>query len=365
MKRTPSRTEGSRIEEPKGPWKGFQDLPAWYHRLLHKVIDHDMKYAPIGYSEDPVRDSDFYEDLSDVDLGEAGKEDNEGKDEGTPGSASESQARDNCSCNGEDSECDCLEEEEEKEEEEYDWDYESESERSYDGSDADLYYELKERREELQKELAESREETRARQATQHKFELEKEREVRAVYSAFKKDRKKGTQFPLDIHKTSRSYELFSCDYVEHLWSDLQCTRRLDIEVFDERLLKTMTGKHNAELLGEVRGQIYLDGGTCCDFGPFEPPRFARRRTSTYKAERRYDVSIRFVGKRHVKVMLPRQFVSCDGSRPLSDSAPDVFTFYGILIDHEKRIADRKAARNRATSPGETIFDMDLDMGYC
>lgn len=143
------------------------------------------------------------------------------------------------------------------------------------------------------------------------------------MYRSFKKDRKKGIQLPLDIHKTSRSYELSSCDYVEHLWSDLQCTKRLDIEAFDERFLRTTSRKHNAKLLGKINGQIYLDGGTCCEFGPFEPPRFARRKTYTYRAERLYDISIRFVGERHVKVMLPRDFVSCDGARPLSDSAPE------------------------------------------
>lgn len=80
----PLRTEGPCIEKPKGPWKSFQDLPAWYHRLLHKVIDHDMNYDGMRYSGDPVGDDDFEEDLSDLD-----KED----DEDTPDSAPESQAR--------------------------------------------------------------------------------------------------------------------------------------------------------------------------------------------------------------------------------------------------------------------------------
>ncbi|ROW08894.1 hypothetical protein VMCG_02866 [Cytospora schulzeri] len=130
------------------------------------------------------------------------------------------------------------------------------------------------------------------------------------------KERKKGTRFPLDVHKTSRSYELHSCDYVEHLWSTLR-----------ERQYRLAWGG---------RWQIHLDSATCCDFGLFEPPRLARRKTSTYKADTRHDISSRFVGERHVKVMLPREFVTCDGSRPISDSAPAVFTFYGTMINIKK-----------------------------
>lgn len=96
-------------------------------------------------------------------------------------------------------------------------------------------------------------------------------------------------------------------------------------------------------MIGKVYGHVYLDGATCCDFGPFEPPRFVEMETFTVRADKLYDVSIMFLDERHVKVMVPRDFVTRDGSRPVSDSAPEVFTFYGILMDIDERIAKTMA----------------------
>lgn len=318
-------------------------LPAWKQRLMltRKLVNEGRVEGVTGEcgSVDCLDDSVFYEDLSDLESDATDMESNEEMDqcasEGASDSPEEQEDEDPDAADtddAEDSEDDNL----------YDG---FESDMSYEGSDADLYYQVKERREEVK----ESRIEHEALKKKQRRFEFEKENEVRAVYKSFKKDRKKGIQFPLSIHKTARSYELFSCDHVEHLWDDVsQCTRRLDIDVYDEALLQTLSGGYNANELGQVHGRIYLDGATTCDFGPFEPPRFARRRTSTYRAEGLYDVSVRFVGENHVRVMLPREFVTCDGSRPVSESAPEVFTFYGIVIDFDKRIADSRRARECA-----------------
>lgn len=90
--------------------------------------------------------------------------------------------------------------------------------------------------------------------------------------------------------------------------------------MFDEPFVETISGNQNADLLGEVYGQVYLDDGTCCNSGPFEPPRLAAWETFTYKAKEQYDVSIRFVIDRHVEVMLPREFVTCEELRPVSES---------------------------------------------
>ncbi|KUI71205.1 hypothetical protein VM1G_06859 [Cytospora mali] len=366
----PLRANGSRVEETKGPWKRFQDLPAWYHRLLPKVIEHDMKSTHdylYPADDNPVHDSDFYEDLSELDSDgtdmEVDEEDKEEEEDvGTSESTSESQVQDRRSYNGMGSEGHCLEEDaDEDEDEEDDGDYNDfGSEQSYDGSDAGLYYQLKEQRDELKQ----SRKDEWAKKKEQCRWELEKENEVRVAYKAFKKDRKKGIQFPLNVHKTSRSYQLYCVDHTKHVWDPLPVTKRLDINVCDGHKLKTMSAEDDAEFLGQIYGQIYIASGSNCSFGPFDPPRFATRKTYTYEAEEQYDVLIRFVGERYVKVMLPQETVFGVVSQPVPDSAPEVFTYYGILIEFEKRILERKAAMDRHPSPGETFFEMSHPMGW-
>lgn len=232
----PLRTKGSHIEKRKGPWKGAKDLPAWFHRLSAKAKERNMKRLARGYDyygeyHDPVHDSDFYEDLSEIESEGADKEDDLDKD-----SASEPPARDDCSCNGGDPECGCMDGSEGASV----FDDGFGSDMSYDADDVEYYYyELMERRADLKFD----RIQVRARKAKKHHSDLEKEEEVRAVYEALKKDHEKGIQTPLNNHITSKSYELFSCDYVEHLYDEnFQCTMRLDTDVWDKALLRLVSG---------------------------------------------------------------------------------------------------------------------------
>lgn len=87
-----------------------------------------------------------------------------------------------CECGEENPECDC------KFENGDDMDEEDESERSYDGSDAGYYYELKEEREERKQEkLREQKEKERQRD-----IERTKEEEVRVAYRSLNKAERKG-----------------------------------------------------------------------------------------------------------------------------------------------------------------------------
>lgn len=228
-----------------------------------------MNFATGDYSsgdDNPVDDSGFHEDLPEIDSGGTSKQ-WDGEEDGPL----KPQARGSWSCSGEDSGCDCLEEIEG----ESDWDDGFGSDRSYNGTDADINHGLKEYH----------RQDIRVRKVTRTELELERENEVRAVHP-------QSAQQPQNV-KVLRALFL---DYVEHLWKEyFQCIRRLDIDVFDERFVETISQNQNTDLLGEVHGQVYLDDGTFCSFGPFEPPRFAARETFTYKAKGQYDISIIFV----------------------------------------------------------------------
>jgi hypothetical protein len=104
-----------RVGKNRHKQKATRPLPAWYYRVVS-----------LGY----IKDRDPYPEDFDEDLSELGSSDKSDEKE--------------CVCDGEDSDCECELGDEDKE-----------SERSYDGSDAGNYYELKEIRKERKRELLE------------------------------------------------------------------------------------------------------------------------------------------------------------------------------------------------------------------
>jgi hypothetical protein len=109
-----------------------------------------------------------------------------------------------------------------------------ESERSYDGSDANLYYEMKEDRKERKRKLLE----TRNKKEKALEFEKEKVDEVNAAYISFKKARqqakKNSKTIPIDF-TVGRSYKLYSTEHVELLYNDsIYPTKRVDFHYLDE-----------------------------------------------------------------------------------------------------------------------------------
>lgn len=118
-----------------------------------------------------------------------------------------------------------------------------ESERSYDGSDADYYYELKDEREERKRELLQRRREI------QQKLEFEKSKkdEVNAAYKSFKKASrraiKKGRTISIDSI-VGQSFNLFSSDHVERFYYDtLYGSKYIDFYYLDEDVDKRRLAK--------------------------------------------------------------------------------------------------------------------------
>ena len=325
----PLRSKASRVEKPPRAKKDSRSLPSWYFRVLAFSYDGDREVEPW----------DFDEDLSEL------EDDSE-------------QERDTVK--------QLNEEEEEKEEEEEE---EEESERSYDGSDADYYYELKEAREERKQEKLRER---KAKES-QREVEKNKEDEVRTAYRSLDTAEKGGkttTIGPL----AGQSFRLFCSDHVDYFYSDLYGTKRVDFYHLGDMELGDMENHHPDEQepgdeAGMMYGDVYLDGNTNCNFGPFRPPKLASRKVFEMKSGDD-KLSFQFIGNGYLKLRVSREMVFMDPYRTSPRSpppaAPEVFEFSGILLDWEKEEKERQemiAKAQRSPSPRESWFEMNHPMG--
>lgn len=100
-----------------------------------------------------------------------------------------------------------------------------------------------------------------------------------------------------------------------------------------------------------MRGLVYLNAEAGYKFGPFHPRKTASREVITMSSDEGDELSLEFIGNGFLRLTLSREMVftrmwySKDPHPPPSPppDAPEVFGFIGILRDHEKEEAERKA----------------------
>ncbi|KAJ6437660.1 reverse transcriptase [Purpureocillium lavendulum] len=164
-----------------------RELPAWYYRLVALTIKEDRDVSP----------EDFDEDLSD--LNEAGR--NSERESNTIIA--------NCECDDEDSECECQLHSDAAD---------TLSERSYSGSDADFYYELRDEREERKWELRDMKEREGTAKRRRRELERNREEEVQAACELLRQTDVGGCRPRLDPI-AGKTFYLFSVDHVDHCYN--------------------------------------------------------------------------------------------------------------------------------------------------
>ncbi|RMZ87475.1 hypothetical protein DV736_g5298, partial [Chaetothyriales sp. CBS 134916] len=238
------------------------------------------------------------------------------------------------------------------------------SDRSYDGSDADHYYELKgEREERKQEKLQERIAKDRARQ-----MESAKEEEVRAAYQSLLKAENEHKTILVEA-LVGQGFKLFCSNHVEHFYSDLYATKRVDFYYLDTvGHLSPDEHKHETNML---YGDIYLNARSNCSFGPFRPPQRASRKAVRVKScDGEYELSFQFIGNGYLKLRVTQEMVFMNPytNRPRAPppNVPGVFEFVGIWRDREREKAERQEwlKAHRSPSPRESWFEMNHPMGW-
>jgi hypothetical protein len=291
-----------------------QKLPAWYYRVLAVSIKEDREIYP----------KDFDEDLSDL-------------------------------------EDDSEEEQEEEEDDDNDNDDDKMSDRSYNRSDADCYYELKEEREERKRELQKIREYEQKAKEKQQRFERNKEKEVQSACEAFKSGKESKTAPLKSI--ASKTFRLHSTDHVKHCYNS-DVYKYIEFYCLDE----------DGQLLleqgaGQINRHIYFNLDNFCNLRPFSPPKHASLdncRLQDFDAK--YDLTIQFLSNDYLKLKVGRELVLKNMPQP--PHAPEFFEFVGISSDREKE--KEKAERERREGidrfapplPRESWFEMNHPMGW-
>lgn len=258
-------------------------------------------------------------------------------------------------------------------------DADMESERSYDGKEADYYYELKEEREERKREKLEKR------KVVDRERELQwaKEDEFDAAYESLEAAEEEGKTIPTEPLR-KQSFELFCGDAVDYFFHDTAPRMKVDFFVYelgdmwsDDPDYYTAPpgpdairedGVPNGEA-DSLHGNVYLNASTDCNFGPFRAPKQASREALTLSSDNGDDLFFEFIGNGFLRLTLSREMVFTRMRRyhsppPPPRGAPEYFEFVGILRDFEKEAAERKERLSRrARSPRETWFELNHPMG--
>ncbi|KAK4131659.1 hypothetical protein BT67DRAFT_451532 [Trichocladium antarcticum] len=331
----PLRAAVSRVEKSRAAPRDSRSLPPWYYRVIALHYNGAIDVEPWDF---------------DTDLSELEEEEEEEEEERGDVKEMKEEEGDDCECDGDDAECTCQSETESVE-----------SERSYDGSDADDYYFLKESREERKLEKLPEREE---RQQTLD-FVRAREEEVRAAYKSLDKT--------IAIDSPARdSFRLFCTDHAEHFYHpSYYPTKRVDfyhhdLDDEDNPYVDRMKFENGTDV---IYGDIYLDVNTRCSFEPFRLPKHASReavKVRGYYRNGTSELSFRFLGNGYLTLSIPREIVFMGCARGPPPTAPEVFEFAGILPDREKERkedAERFKMLSERSSYRETWFEMNHPMG--
>jgi hypothetical protein len=117
----------------------------------------------------------------------------------------------------------------------------------------------------------------RKKKERQQDIEKTKEEEVRALYGSLNKAEKEHKTIPVGL-LAGQSFKLFCNDHVDHFYSELYATKRVDFYHLDDTNNPRL---HKQKPSGEadmLYGDVYLDANANCNFGPFRPPKRASRK---------------------------------------------------------------------------------------
>lgn len=318
---------------PRHP--SWQQLPKWCYRCLGITIEQDRDIYPCDFDED-ISDLD---DGSEVDVHKKKR-------------ASISQE---CECDEDDCECESSSEDDE----------DSMSERSYDGSDCEYYYELKDQREDRKRELRKLEKLKEKEKEELYPFEREKEEEVQSAYDSLKKTGKEGKTVSLAPITVAGHFRLYSTDHIEYCYElgDYP-TKYIEFYYLDEsdQLLLDREARKKAK---KIYGHIYFNGDCGCSFRPFKPPKHASLDNHTLKSDdRKYSLTIQFLSNDYLKLKVGYDLVSND--KPQPQDVPEIFDFVGIRLDVVKEREQRMASvkRKRSPSPRDSWFERTHSMGH-
>lgn len=325
----PLRPRASRVEKAR---KSRAELPSWYHRVVCLRWDQ----SSFGYTNP----RDFDEDLSELSSEEESEEDSEEESEEEDDSDELEEEEEDCECGGEDVECVC------QFSDEYDSE-DDESERSYHGSDADWYYEMKEEREERKREKLEERLELY--KYRQLKFVRSKEEEVRAACESTRKAQAEERRIPV-TSLADQEFELFCSDYVDHFCKNGRVVTGWVEFIHPDDMDRDSDepDKKSDDDAGLMYGMLCLDGNASCSFGPFFPPTLATRRPVRVEScDGKYTLRFDFLCDDYLKLRVSRKFVFMNTSAspanpPPLGPAPEVFEFLGIWVDPEREDEDEE-----------------------
>ena len=281
-----------------------EELPGWFHRLLPKheaYFDEDNWDKPSSVGE-----SDFDEDLSSLEEDDIGIEvelDDAGQEE------AEKQG------------------------------YVCSEDESYDGSDAEAYYELKEKRDDYKQ----TKKEAKNDHESEIRYEEEMEIAVRDALRRAGQKRQKGQ--PLDIKSMGRhGFDLFCCDHVKQFYGDLYSSKSVSF-------YNSKRWSAESEFMGDSRTKrmrivhrSWYGVGDLCRGGEFvfeiPNPREVSSLTPVMARtiEGHHELSVTFISDAYVILRIPRAVVFGLASDldykpffpPNRHEAPEVFDFYGI-----------------------------------
>lgn len=311
-----------------------RELPAWYRRLVILTITEDRDVEPW----------DFDEDISELGEGEGNESD--GSDVA-------------CTCDDED-DCEC-----------YLSGDDEESERSYTGSDADYYYELKEQRTDRKMQLHDEKEQQQEERNSTREDESRKEQIVYAAYEAMLEAEKGGDSPRLVLESiTNKSFDLYSVDHVDHCYHDFYRSKYVEFYHIEED--EECCKPPDAE--AKITGHAYLSADSGCQFVPFHPPKTAGCQKIPLKAQAsECEPVFQFINNNYLimTVKAKSRMISRDVRTTEVANIPDVFTFVGIHMDPkeqkrqileemEERASKRRA---RSVSPRDTYFERSHPMG--
>ncbi|KAF4986293.1 hypothetical protein FDECE_16026 [Fusarium decemcellulare] len=296
--------------------------PSWYCRLVVLGIKKNRD----------IRPHDFDEDLSDLEeSGETAEND--------------AFAEEECGCEGSDCECESL-----------DGDTgDNQSEKSYNGSDADYYYELKFEREERKRELRDCRERERKAKEERRVSEIQKVKEVQEAYENLQELLRRGDTPPKLDSLSRKHFKLYSLDHFDYRYNEIHYgSKYIEFHSLED---STAPGDkpRPKDKAARGNGHIYFDGNCGYDFLRFRHRKKAGLKEYRLKGDDKFDVKICFIGNDYITVTVPRELVFEDVSP--NSSAPEMFKFMGIRFDFEKERQRVLAKRKRSPSPQESWFE--------
>ncbi|EEP78446.1 predicted protein [Uncinocarpus reesii 1704] len=226
------------------------------------------------------------------------------------------------------------------------------SSRSYNGEDADYYYELKAERKARKRELKAIREYDQQSKDSERAFDQGKEKEVQEMYDSLQNAEK---QSKTPLGSIVGRFYLHSSNHVDYCpGSDRFPSKYVEFYHLDKDGAPSRHGR-------QMEGYISINPATDCYFGPFSPPKHTGLEEFQLTSNcRKHNLVFQFLSHDYIKLKVPCEVAFKRGETPTD--APEVFEFAGIRHDFEKAKEERK--RKRSPSPRETYFEMNHPQGW-